>query len=233
MLAHLRPLLLAGLLLSLPPPLLAEPLAIQQLTARESSAGLKEALTRGAEFAVTQLGQTDGFLGNPAVKIELPKSLQKVESLARKLGYGPQADELVTTMNRAAEAAVVEARPLLIKAIKNLTIADAHAILAGPPDTATQYFRRTTSAALSQKFQPIVKQATARVELAERYRAFAGRAARYQLIDAQDADLDSYITQKAMDGLYTLIAEQEQQIRQDPLGSGSKLLKKVFSAIGR
>ncbi len=206
---------------------------LTSLGSKEAGAGLKEALVRGAEFAVAQLGKPDGFLGNPQVKITLPESLQKVESLGRKLGLARQADELVDTMNRAAESAVVEARPLLVNAVKNLSVKDAKDILAGPPDAATQYFRKTTSAQLNQKFLPIVRKATARVGLADKYNAFAGKAAKFKLIEEQDANLDGYVTQKTMDGLFLMIAEQEQQIRQDPLGSGSALLKKVFGAIGQ
>lgn len=206
---------------------------LASLGRKEAGAGLKEALVRGAEFAVAQLGKPDGFLGNPQVKITLPESLQKVESLGRKLGLARQADELVDTMNRAAESAVVEARPLLVNAVKNLSVKDAKDILAGPPDAATQYFRKSTSAQLSQKFLPIVRKATARVGLADKYNAFAGKAAKFKLIEEQDANLDGYVTQKTMDGLFLMIAEQEQQIRQDPLGSGSALLKKVFGAIGQ
>lgn len=227
----LRPVLFgAALALTLPATAQAD---LASLGSKEAGAGLKEALVRGAEFAVAQLGKPDGFLGNPQVKIPLPESLQKVESLGRKLGLSRQADELVDTMNRAAEAAVVEAKPVLVNAVKSLSVKDAKDILAGPPDAATQYFRKTTSAQLSQKFLPIVRKATARVGLADKYNAFAGKAAKFKLIEEQDANLDGYVTQKTMDGLFLMIAEQEKQIRQDPLGSGSTLLKKVFGAIGQ
>lgn len=203
------------------------------LSSTDASAGLKEALTRGAEFAVAQLGKPDGFLGNAKVRIPLPQSLQKVEGMARKLGLSKQTDELADTMNRAAESAVVEAKPLLVDAVKKMSIKDAKGILSGPEDAATQYFRTTTSAQLAQKFLPIVKKATARVQLTEKYNAFAGKAAKLKLIDEKDADLDSYVTQKAIDGLFLMVAEQEKQIRQDPVGTGSNLLKKVFGAFGK
>ncbi len=203
------------------------------LSSKDTAAGLKEALTRGAEFAVAQLGKENGFLGNDKVKIPLPDSLQKIESMARKLGLAKQADELVVTMNRAAEAAVAEARPLLVDAVKKMSVTDAKNILTGPPDAATQYFRSATGAQLTQKFMPIVRKATAKVQLADKYNAYAGKAAKLRLIDARDADLDSYVTAKAIDGLFVMIAEQEQQIRQDPVGTGSKLLSKVFGALGR
>jgi hypothetical protein len=206
---------------------------VADLSSKEAGSGLREALTRGAEFAVKQLGRQDGFLGDARVKIPLPESLQTIEGMARKLGLGRQADELVLTMNRAAEAAVIEAKPLLVNAVKNMTVKDAKDILVGPPDAATQYFRRTTSEGIAAKFLPIVKKATARVKLADKYNAYAGKAAQLRLIDEKDANLDSYVTQKAMDGLFLMIAEQEKQIRADPVGTGSALLRKVFGALGK
>lgn len=199
----------------------------------EATTGLKEALIRGAEFAVGQLGKNDGFLANDQVRIPLPEPLEKAAKLGRMLGLNKQADELVVTMNRAAEAAVTEAKPLLVNAVKNMSVKDAYEILGGPENAATQYFQRTTNDQLTEKFLPIVHQATARASLADKYNAFAGKAAKYKLLDAQDADLDGYVTRKALDGLFLMIAEQEKQIRSDPLGSGSKLLQKVFGAIGR
>ncbi len=203
------------------------------LSNQDSTAGLKEALARGAEFAVAQLGKENGFLNNDKVRIGLPASLQKVEGMARTLGLTKQTDELVMTMNRAAEAAVVEAKPLLVDAVKKMSVSDAKDILTGPPDAATQYFRKATSDQLTQKFKPIVTKATTKVQLADKYNAFAGKAAKFRLIDEKDADLDSHVTSKAIDGLFVMIAEQEKQIRQDPIGTGSKLLSKVFGAIGK
>jgi hypothetical protein len=211
----------------------AAAVGLADLSNKDAGSGLKEALTRGAEFAVSQLGKPDGFLGNAGAKIPLPESLQKIEGVARKLGLGKQADELVLTMNRAAEAAVVEAKPLLVNAVKSMSVKDAKDILTGPPDAATQYFRRTTSSGISAKFLPIVRKATAKVQLADKYNAYAGKAAQLKLIDAKDANLDNYVTQKAMDGLFLIIAEQEKQIRSDPVATGSSILKKVFGAIGR
>lgn len=224
----------AALLAALAAALLALPAHadLSALGSKEAGAGLKEALIRGAEYAVGQLGKADGFLGNSKVKIPLPEPLEKVADLGRMLGLNKQADELVVTMNRAAEAAVVEARPLLVNAVKNMSVKDAYDILGGPPDAATQYFRKTTSDQLTKKFLPIVHQATTRVSLSEKYDAFAGKAAKLKLLDEKDADLDGYVTRKALDGLFLMIAEQEKQIRDDPVGSGSKLLQKVFGAIG-
>lgn len=196
----------------------------------EASSGLKTALTRGAEYAVSTLGRQDGFLGNPKVRIGLPDSLKKGEKLLRALGMSQYTDELTLAMNRAAEQATAEAKPILVDAVKKMTIQDAKAILTGGDDSVTEFFRQKTSAQLSEKFRPIVKRATGKVKLAEKYNQFAGKAS--GLLGA-DADLDHYVTGKAMDGLFLMIAEQERSIRQNPLGTGSAVLQKVFGALQR
>jgi hypothetical protein len=160
----------------------------------------------------------------------LPESARAAEKMMRTFGMKEQADELIETMNRAAEAAVVEAQPILIEAVKKMNFSDAHGILAGGDSAATEYFRRTTSETIAARFLPIVKKATANVNLAGQYNKYAGQAAKFGLLDEKDADLDSYVTQKALDGLFLMIAEQEKAIRKDPVGTGSSLLKKVFGA---
>lgn len=211
----------------------AAALGVDDLSNKDTASGLKEALSRGAEMAVSQLGKPNGFMGDARVKIPLPESLQGAEKMMRKLGMKKQADKLIETMNRAAESAVVEAKPILINAVKNMSFDDAKAILTGGDDAATQYFKRTTSAPIGEKFLPVVKQATAKVQLADKYNQYAGKAASLGLIDDKDADLDSYVTQKTLDGLFLLIAEQEKAIRKDPIGTGSKLLQTVFGALGK
>ena len=208
-------------------------IGIDDLSSKDAASGLKEALTKGAEVAVGQLGKPNGFLGDARVKIPLPESAQSVEKMMRTFGMRKQADELIETMNRAAEMAVVEAKPILTNAVKSMSFDDARGILAGGDDAATQYFKRTTSEAIGAKFMPIVKKSTAKVDLAGKYNKYAGKAAQFGLMDKKDADLDSYVTQKAMDGLFLMIAEQEKAIRKDPIGTGSNLLKKVFGAIGK
>jgi len=207
---------------------LSVPLQAADLSTSETASGLKEALTRGAEIAVSQLGKQDGFLGDKRVRIPLPDPVRKAEKMMRTLGAGKYADELVETMNRAAELAVVEAKPILVNAVKNMSFDDARAILTGGDDAATQYFRRATSTDLTAKFLPIVKQATAKVELADKYNDYAGKAASMGLLDKKDANLDQYVTQKALDGLFLMVAEQEKAIRKDPISTGSALLKKIF-----
>lgn len=212
-------------------PLLAADLA--SLSNQDAGKGLKEALAQGTGYAVGKLSASDGFLGNPKVKIPLPPALEKTEKVLRGMGMGRQADELVTTMNRAAESAVVEAKPILLDSIKKMTLTDAKAILTGPQDSATQYFRKTSGEAIAQKFLPKVKAATSRVKLAESYNRFAAPAAQFGLLEARDADLDQYVTRKAVDGLFVMIAEQEKAIRADPLGQSSKILRTVFGSLMR
>jgi hypothetical protein len=201
------------------------------LTNAEGKLGLQEALARGVDVAVNALGQQNGFLGNPSVHIDLPPSLQKVESLARQLGFDRQADDLINAMNHAAESAVTQAKPILINALKRMSIEDVAGILNGGQDAATQYFKRNTSDAISARFLPVVRAATAKVQLAQKYDEFAGKAAALGLMDAKDADLDAYVTQRALDGLFLMIAQEEKQVRADPVGTGSKLLKKVFGSL--
>jgi len=204
---------------------------VDTLSSAEINAGLKEALTRGAEAAVAQLGQKDGFFGNAALKIPLPPSLQKAEKAMRLLGMGKQADELVLSMNRAAEAAVPEARTLLVDAVKTMTLEDARGILTGGKTSATDFFRRKTETRLTERFGPIVKANTDKVGLAQQYNQYAGMAAQFNLVDKQQASVEQYVTQQALDRLYTVIGEKEAAIRANPVQAGSDLLKKVFGAV--
>lgn len=210
---------------------LAQAAGLDSISNRDASAGLKEVLVKGADFAVGNLGVKDGFMGNKKVRIPLPDSLKTAEKAMRMFGMQDRADELVESMNRAAEMAVAEAKPILMDAIKKMSVKDAKDILTGGDDSVTQYFRRTTDKPLTAKFMPIVKKATAKVQLAEQYNNYAGKAAQMGLVDKKDANLDSYVTAKALDGLYLIIGEQEKALRQNPLGAGSDLLKKVFGAL--
>ncbi len=210
---------------------LAQAGALDAISTGDASAGVKEALAKGADYAVASLGRDGGFLGNSKVKIPLPGYLQKAESGLRMFGMGKQADELVNTMNHAAENAVAEAKPILSDSIKKMSVQDAKGILTGGDDSVTQYFKRTSTEQLTQKFTPIVKKETKKLQLAEQYNAYAGKAASAGLIDQKDADIDSYVTQKAMDGLFLMIAEEEKKLRSNPVGASSDLLKKVFGAL--
>jgi hypothetical protein len=216
------------LLLSAPVCDAAPPVA---LTDAEVVRGLRQALVQGADRAVLQLGRENGFLSNRAVQIPLPPSLARTDAMLRKLGMPKYSDQLITAMNRAAEQAVPEARALLVDAVSRMTIADAKAILAGPDDAATQYFRRHTDAALTAQLQPIVEQATRRVRVAEAYKQYAGRPARFGLIRKEDADLNAYVTRKALEGLYRTIADEERTIRRHPMQQSADLLRKVFGSL--
>ncbi|WP_018508730.1 DUF4197 domain-containing protein [Thiobacillus thioparus] len=205
--------------------------SVDALSNADINAGLKEALTRGADAAVAQLGQKDGFFGNAALKIPLPPSLQKAEKAMRMFGMGKQADDLVLSMNRAAEAAVPEAKTLLVGAVKEMTLEDAKGILTGGQTSATDFFRRKTEAKLAERFEPIVKANTDKVGLAQQYNQYAGMVAQFNLLDKKQANVEQYVTQQALDRLYTLIGEKEAAIRANPMQAGSDLLKKVFGAV--
>jgi hypothetical protein len=192
---------------------------------------LKQALTQGAETAVANLAKENGYLGNDKVRIPLPDALKKADSLMRTVGLGKYADELTTSMNRAAEAAVPEAKTLLVGAVRSMTVEDAKGILTGGNDSATQYFRRKTEVQLTDKFKPIVGKSMQKVKLAEKYDQFAGKGVQFGVVDQKDAKLDDYITRKAMDGLFLMMAEQEKAIRANPMQAAGSLAQKVFSAI--
>jgi hypothetical protein len=206
---------------------------VDALSNTEMSSGLKEALSQGVNKAVNSLSAANGFFGNKEVKIPLPESLQKIEKGMKLVGMGKQSDELILKMNRAAEAAVPEAKALLVDSIKKMSLTDAKAILTGPEDAATQYFKRTTSAQMGEKFLPIVTKATEKVQLAESYNKYAGMGAKFGVVKKEDANIEQYVTNKALDGLYLMIAKEEAAIRKDPLGQASSLLKKVFGAVAK
>jgi Protein of unknown function (DUF4197) len=200
------------------------------LSESDASAGVRAALQRGATSAVSLLGRSDGFLRNPKVRIELPGFLSDAAKLLRATGQGKRVDELITAMNRAAEAAVPEAKTLLVAAVTSMSVDDAVKIVRGGDNSVTQFFSTKTRQPLSVKFLPIVTRATERVSLAKKYDAVAGQAASLGLLKKDDANLNGYVTGKALDGLYFMIGEEEMKIRQDPVGTGSAILKKVFGA---
>jgi hypothetical protein len=204
---------------------------LSSITNQDAVAGLRAALEKGSGVAVDVLGRTDGFFGNEAVKIPLPESLKKYEKLMRTVGMGKYADELVLTMNRAAEAAVPEAKKLFVDSVKKMSVQDAKGILAGGQTSGTDYFKRTTSDQLRARFLPIVKQATAKVQLAEKYNQYAQKGVQFGLVRKDQANLDDYVTQKALDGLFFMVGEEEKKIRQNPVQAGSDILKKVFGAL--
>jgi len=203
---------------------------LENITNREAVSALRTALEKGSRAAVDQLGRENGFFGDARVKIPLPESLKRAERTMRRFGMGKYADELVLTMNRAAEAAVPEAKQLFVDSVKKMTVQDAKGILTGGDTAGTEYFKRTTSDQLRKRFLPIVKKSTAKVGLAQKYNQYAEQGAAFGLVKQEHANLDDYVTQKALDGLYFMVAEEEKKIRKDPVGTTSSILKKVFGA---
>ena len=206
-------------------------LSLADLSDKDASSGLRTALEKGALAAVALLGQPGGFLDNPKVRIPLPGYLEDAASLLRKFGQGQRVDELVTSMNRAAEAAVPMGKDLLVGAVKSMSVSDAKKILTGGDNSVTQFFAEKTRAPLGEKFLPVVTKATEKVGLAEKYNRVAGKAAGLGLVKKEDANIQRYVTGKSLDGLYTIIGEEERKIRQDPVGTGSAILQKVFGAL--
>lgn len=210
------------------PPAIA---GIADISNADASSGLRQALTDGSAAAVKMLGAENGYFANAKVKIPLPPSLQKVEGAMRMMGMKKQADELVLSMNRAAEAAAPEAKQLLVDAVKKMSVQDAKGILTGGDTAATEYFKRTTQAQLTQRFLPIVKKATDSVGLAQQYNNLAGQGVKLGVVKQDDASIETYVTRRALDGLYLMIAEQEKSFRGDPVGASSNIVKKVFGAL--
>lgn len=209
----------------------AQALSLGDLSNADASNGLKTALEKGVLAAVALLGKTDGFLGNPKVRIPLPGYLEDASKLLRNFGLGERIDELTTSINRAAEAAVPLGKDLLVSAVRSMNVLDAKNILSGGQNSVTSFFADKTRAPLNVTFLPVVTQATAKVGLANKYNEFAGKAAGFGLVKKEDANIQQYVTGKALDGLYLMIGEEERKIRQDPVGTGSAILQKVFGAL--
>jgi hypothetical protein len=209
----------------------AHALTLNDLSNVDASKGLKTALEKGALAAVGMLSAPDGFLGNDKVRIPLPGYLQDAAKLMRTFGQSERVDELVTSMNRGAEAAVPMAKDLLLKAVQTMSVTDAKGILAGGETAVTEFFASKTRTDLAVKFLPIVSKATEKVGLAEKYNQLAGKAADFGLVKKEDANIQQYVTGKALDGLFLMISEEEKKIRQNPVAYGSSILTKVFGAI--
>ncbi len=224
-----RPLLLLSLLVGYHLPAQADALAT--LSKKDAASGLKTALAQCADKAVQQLGAPDGFLKNAKVTIPLPPAFQKVDAALRLFGRAGDADALKTSLNHAAEDAVSQAGPVLKTSLRRMTLADAKGILAGGDDAATSYFRRNAGDALRNTFRPIVARATAKVRLAGLYDQYAGKAAQYGLMNSTDANMNEYVTARALDGLFVVMADEERAIRKDPMGQASSILKKVFGVL--
>jgi hypothetical protein len=200
------------------------------LTADEVGAGLKEALINGISKGSDLASQLDGYFKNPEIKIPFPPDVKKVEDRLRQIGLGGEVDKFVMTLNRGAEDAAKEAKPIFIAAIKQMTIDDAWAILKGEPDAATQYLKRTTSPLLKEKFEPVIQASLNKVNATKYYSDIITKYNSIPLVQKVNPDLNEYATDLAMQGLFTMIAKEEKNIREDPLARTTELLKRVFGA---
>ena len=206
-------------------------LGLADLSNQEAGTGLRAALERGAGAAVSRLGVENGFLNNDKVRIQLPGILEKARPLLKMTGRGQQLDELVVSMNHAAEAAVPMAKPLLISAVKSMSLTDAKNILTGGETSVTDFFRQKTTDQLKVRFLPVVKNVTDRSGLSSQYNAVMGQASKLGAVSPEQATVETYVTQRALEGLYTMIGEEEKALRKDPIGSGSAIIGKVFGAL--
>jgi hypothetical protein len=211
-------------------------LSLADLSDKDATGGMKDALAQGANKAISQLGADGGFLNNPKVKIGLPASLAPMESMLRTMGRGKDLDALVGTMNKAAEQAVPKASSLFAAAMQKMSVDDARKVLSGGDDAATQYFKEKTSAQLFEAFLPTVRESTDKLALSQQYNALAGKAGALGLPGmggGDDLKVENYVTRKALDGLFLMMAEEEKAIRKDPAGAATSLAKKAFGAIGQ
>jgi hypothetical protein len=194
----------------------------------EAASGVRAALERGADSAVSMLGRPGGFLDDPKVRIPLPGALDRAASLLRAVGQQQRVDDLVNSMNRAAEMAVPEAKPLLLNAVHAMSVEDAVKIVRGGDTSVTDFFAAKTRAPLGEKFLPIVTAETRKVSLAAKYNAVASKGSTFGLVKPEDANVEQYVTRKALDGLFFMIGQEEKKIRADPVATGSAILKSVF-----
>ncbi|QRX84506.1 DUF4197 domain-containing protein [Glaciimonas sp. PAMC28666] len=205
--------------------------SLADLSNQDASSGLKAALNKGADVAVAKLGVENGFLNNDKVKIGLPGMLEKARPLLKMTGKGQQLDDLVVSMNHAAESAVPLAKPLLLNAVKSMSITDAKNILSGGDTSVTDFFREKTATPLGAKFLPIVKKITDGNGVSSQYNATMGLVSKTGLVPGQAATVEGYVTQRTLDGLFYMIGEEEKAIRSDPVGAGSAIIGKVFGAL--
>lgn len=209
---------------------LLRPSGKNKLSQDQAAGGIKEAMAQGVSRSIKQLGREDGFNKDPIVRILVPKQLRKVADLSRQLGAGKKVDQFELSMNRAAEKAIPAAADIFADAVRQMTVQDAISIVRGDEDAGTQFFRRVTEDKLRTKFMPIVADATAKTGVTKRYKEMSGKNSGVTKLfgGGESIDLDRYVTDKAMDGLYHYVAEQEKQIRRNPMQQSSDLLRKVF-----
>jgi len=199
------------------------------VTQSEVASGLKQALEVGIKSGAGQAAQTDGYYKNPLIRIPFPEDVQRVENTLRKVGLGNQVDKFILTLNRGAEDAAKSAVPIFMSAIRQMTIADAWAILRGDKDAATQYLKRTTSEQLYKSFNPVMVQSLEKTSATRYYTDIVSEYNKIPLVQKVNPDLDDYATQRAIDGLFTLVAQEEANIRENPVARTTELLRRVFS----
>ncbi len=200
------------------------------LTTAEVAEGLKEALVKGISVGADKVSQVDGYFRNPEIKIPFPPDVRRVEERLRQIGLGNQVDNFITTLNRGAEEAAKEAKPIFVSAIRSMTIEDAWAILRGSDDAATQYLKRTTSAQLKEKFQPVIQNALNKVNATKYYSDIVTRYNQLPMVQKVNPDLDDYATDRAIEGLFLMIAKEEKNIRENPVARTTELLRRVFGS---
>lgn len=205
-------------------------LGSDELSTEEVTAGLKEALIKGISEGASKASAVDGYFGNPQIRIPFPPDVKRVEDKLRDLGLGGEVDKFVKTLNRGAEEAAKEAKPIFVNAIKSMTVQDAWGILKGDDDAATNYLIAKTSDQLSAKFQPVIKGALDQTNATKYYGDIINTYNKVPFVEKVNPNLDQYATEKALAGLFSLIAEQEKKIREDPVARTTELLKKVFKA---
>lgn len=198
------------------------------LTTAEVAEGLKEALINGISNGSDQASQLDGYFKNARIKIPFPPDVKRVEDRLRQIGLGSEVDKFIMTLNRGAEDAAKEAKPIFIAAIKQMTIQDAWGILRGDENAATEYLKRTTSAQLYEKFHPVISNSLNKVNATKYYGDLVNTYNKIPMVEKVNPDLNDYATNKAMEGLFLLIADEEKKIRQDPVARTTDLLKRVF-----
>ena len=198
------------------------------LSEKDAADGIKEALVKGTRESVTLVSVTNGYLLNPEIKIPFPENARMIESKLRAIGLGSQVDEMILTINRAAEDAAKSVQPIFVNAITGMNISDAVQIVKGSNDAATQYLIRTTSPELKAKFSPVVKAALDKVDATRLWTELITTYNQIPFVSKQNPDLTAYVTDKAIAGLFKMIAKEELKIRQNPVAQTTELLKKVF-----
>ena len=204
---------------------------IQGLSNDQIVSGLKEALSLGAQKSSDKLSVTDGFFKDLAIKILMPPEAKDVESKLRQLGMGSYVDNAILSMNRAAEQASKDAAPIFIDAVKHMSFSDATKILTGPNDAATQYLKTTTSAQLTAKFKPVIQSALDKTDATKYWNDVFSNYNKIPFVKKVNPDLQAYVTQKALDGLFYTLAQEEAKIRKDPMGTANSIIQTVFGSI--